>query len=318
MRAAGFQARSDISGPNASVPETFAQLRHDLANATFVNTLGKLAVDDPARLDRLTLSNLRENKRARNSLSSLNSARSCLFGTRQFGSPKLYTDKPGLANRLKTQDQRRKLRLGLVANLAFYNKLNLGDLQTLLHTGNPSGLAAISAHDQLTLPNLRSVAALASPHDLLRVLAPEKAEAIDASLKGIIALTDYVQTLCGHLAVSEALEPAHDVVCRILRSGADFQHALKFDPIHLATAAIAPLCSKPDCDGVLPPRNAVRRPTYTTNRWANAPYTPSRQPYCFAFQESRCWRLQCKYRHACNRCNSTAHGRATCPSTTNN
>ena len=120
MRAAGFQARSDISGPNASVPETFAQLRHDLANATFVNTLGKLAVDDPARLDRLTLSNLRENKRARNSLSSLNSARSCLFGTRQFGSPKLYTDKPGLANRLKTQDQRRKLRLGLVANLDFY------------------------------------------------------------------------------------------------------------------------------------------------------------------------------------------------------
>ena len=64
MRAAGFQARSDISGPNASVPETFAQLRHDLANATFVNTLGKLAVDDPARLDKLTLSNLRENKRA--------------------------------------------------------------------------------------------------------------------------------------------------------------------------------------------------------------------------------------------------------------
>ena len=88
MRAAGFQARSDLSGPNASVPETFAQLRHDLANASFLNTLGKLAVDDPARLDRLTLSNLRENKKARNSLTSLNAARSCLYGSRQFGPQK--------------------------------------------------------------------------------------------------------------------------------------------------------------------------------------------------------------------------------------
>ena len=123
---------------------------------------------------------------------------------------------------MKTQDQRRKLRLGLVANLAFYNKLNMGDLQALLHTGNPSGLAAIPAQAPLTIPTLRSIAALASPHDILRVLAPERAEALDASLKGILALADYVQTLCGHLAANEALEPAHDVVCRILRTGANF------------------------------------------------------------------------------------------------
>ena len=316
MRAAGFQARGDITGPNASVPESFAQLRHDLANATFVKTLGKLAVDDPARLDKLTLSNLRENKRARNSLTSLNSARSCLFGSRQFGPQKLYADKPGLASRLKTQSQRRQVRLGLVANLAFYNKLNMGDLQALFHSGSPSGLASISPGDRLTLPALRSVVALASPFDILRVLAPERAESIDASLKGIIALADYVQTLCGHLAVNQALEPAHDVLCRILRTGANFQHALKHEPIHLATAAIAPLCSQPDVDGTLPTRNNSRRLSTSSNRRGLNSSTSGRPLYCFAFQQNRCWRPQCRFRHACELCDSTAHGRAACPSAT--
>ena len=114
----------------------------------------------------------------------------------------------------------------------------MGDLQALLHTGSPAGLAALSGQTQVTIPYLRSIAALASPHDILRVIAPERASALEASLNNILALADYVQTLCGHLAVNEALEPAHDMVCRVLRSGADFDHAAKYNPVHLATAAI--------------------------------------------------------------------------------
>ena len=327
MRAAGFQARSDISGPNASVPETFAQLRNDLANASFLNTLGKLAVDDPTRVDRLTLSNLRENKRARNSLASLNAARSCLFGNRQFGQQRWYADKPGLAARLKTQDQRRKVRLGLVANLAFYNKLNMGDLQALMHTGNPSGLAALSDQTMLTIPTLRSIAALSSPYDILRLLAPERAAALNASLEEILALADYVQTLCGHLAVNEAVEPAHDVVCRILRSGANFKHALKFNPIDLATAAISPMCTKPDRDAVLPTRRSAapgtgRRFTRGSGTEANSSAPRGGRSsvvrYCFDFQKNRCWRQNCIYRHACDFCDSTSHGRESCTTATAN
>ena len=325
MRLAGFQARSDISGPNASVPESFAQLRNDLANASFLNTLGKLAVDDPTRVDRLTLSNLRENKRARNSLASLNAARSCLFGNRQFGPQKWYADRPGLAARLKTQDQRRKVRLGLVANLAFYNKLNMGDLQALMHTGNPAGLAALSDQSLLTIPTLRSYAALTSPYDILRVLAPERAEALNASLTEIIALADYVQTLCGHLAVNEAVEPAHDVICRILRSGADFQHALNFNPIDLATAAISPMCTKPDRDAVLPARRSATRATGRRLTRRSGPGANTTAPrggrnnttnYCFDFQVNRCWRRNCVFRHACDVCDSSSHGRDDCTTAT--
>ena len=116
-----------MAGPQFSIPETFAQLRGDLTNDNFISAPGRFAVDDPARLDRLALANLRENKRARNSLSALHSTRTCLFGARQLGDQKWYADKPGSAARLKSQAQRRQFRMGLVDNLAYYNKLNLHD-----------------------------------------------------------------------------------------------------------------------------------------------------------------------------------------------
>ena len=128
----GLEAKVDVAGPQFSIPGTFAQLCGDLTNDNFILALGRLSIDDPARLDRLALANLRENKRARNSLSALHSAHICLFGARQLGDRKWYADKPGIAARLKSQAQRRQFRLGVVANLAFYNKLNLYDLHSLM------------------------------------------------------------------------------------------------------------------------------------------------------------------------------------------
>ena len=260
-------------------------------------------MDDPARLDRLTLANLRENRRARNSLSALHAGRTCLFGARQLGDRKWYADKPGIAARLKTQSQRRQFRLGLVANLAFYNKLNLDDLQALLQTGDPSGLASLSCSSRLTIPALRSIATLASPIDILRVISPGKAAALIASARQITALADYVQSVCGHLAASEALEPAHGVICGVLRTGANFEQANLSNPIHLAAAALAPLCHTPDVDGVLGRTPAPRS-------------TSNRRGYCFAYNRGNCTRSPCIFMHACTRCNSTSHGYSSCPSRT--
>ena len=145
------------------------------------------------------MANLRENKHARNDLSALHTARSCLFGSRQLGNRKWFSDKPGIARRLKSQDQRRQFRVGLIANLAFYNKLNLGDLQALMHSGDPSGLATLSNSAALTIPVLRQVAALASSFDILRVLAPDRAAALTDAIRQISDLSDYVQSVCGHL-----------------------------------------------------------------------------------------------------------------------
>ena len=105
IRQIGLEARADSEGQHNAIAESFAQWR--------------FSVDDLARLDRLAIANLQENIRARYSLSALHSARTCLFGARQLGDRKWYADKPGIAARLETQDQRRQFRLGLVANLAF-------------------------------------------------------------------------------------------------------------------------------------------------------------------------------------------------------
>ena len=62
---------------------------------------------------------------------------------------------------------------------------------------------------------------------------------------------DYGQSLCNHLAASEALEPAHAVLGTLLRTGANFKTALLHNPIQLAAQAVAPLCAGADIDGAL-------------------------------------------------------------------
>ena len=87
-----------------------------IPNDNIISTPGSFSDDDPSRLDRLALANLRENKRARHSLSALHSARICLFGARQLEDRKWYADNTGIATRLKLEAQRRQFRLALVAN----------------------------------------------------------------------------------------------------------------------------------------------------------------------------------------------------------
>ena len=132
--------------------------------------------------------------------------------------------------------------MGLVANLTFYNQLNIQDFQTLLFAGDPSGLAAINNTTPMTVSTFRAFARQASPFDILRVLAPEKASETAALLRRIVSLAEYVQSLCGYLAANEELEPIHSVICNLLRTGADFEQALRTNPLHLAAGTIKHLC----------------------------------------------------------------------------
>ena len=81
--------------------------------------------------------------------------------------------------------------MGLVANLAFYNQLNIQDLHSLFTAGDPSGLAAISHDTPITVSTLRALAQQTSIHDIQRVLAPEKAANTAALLQRITALSMY-------------------------------------------------------------------------------------------------------------------------------
>ena len=84
LRRYSLEEKADISGFWSRVPETFAQLKSDLTNHNFLTALGKYAVDDPSKLDRLALAILHENKNARNNLTSLRAAHSCFYGSRSL------------------------------------------------------------------------------------------------------------------------------------------------------------------------------------------------------------------------------------------
>ena len=317
IRRYSLEDQADASGPWSSIPETFEQLRSDLTNQNFLATLGNYAVDDPSKLDRLALANLRENKPSRNNLASLHAARSCLYGSRGLGDKKWFSDKPGIALRLKTQTQRRQFRLGLVANIAFYNRLNLADLTSWLEAGTSLDIAAIRPDTRLSLSQFKELMQRLSPRDLLRWLTPDKADQLSKAVSDISALADYEQSLCNHLAASEALEPAHAVLGTLLRTGGNFKNALTHNPIQLAAQAVAPLCTGADVDGVLL-KPKISTPFQRTKSRAlprmgtPAPYAPG---LCFDFQKGVCFRTACRYKHICASCRSGAHGQLACRST---
>ena len=316
LRQYSLEEKADISGFWSRVPESFAQLKSDLNNHNFLTALGNFAVDDPSKLDRLALANLRENKHARNNLTSLHAARSCLYGSRGLGDKKWFSDKAGIASRLKTQTQRRQFRMGLVANIAFYNRLNLLDLTSWLEAGTSSDLAAVRPDATFTISQIQDLVRRLSPLDVLRLLNPDKAAQLSVAVSAISVLADYEQALCNHLATSEALEPTHAVLGSLLRTGADFKAALLHHPIRLAAQAVAPLCYGTDVDGTLATsgtrQQAGRAKTRTPNR------RPAQYPYgvCYDFQKGACARDNCKYLHRFAACRSTAHGQSACRSTT--
>ena len=67
------------------------------------------------------------------------------------------------------------MRLGLVANFAFYNRLNLPDLTSWLESGTSSNLAAVSPDATFTISQLQDLVRRLSPLDLLRLLNPDMA-----------------------------------------------------------------------------------------------------------------------------------------------
>ena len=204
--------------------------------------------------------------------------------------------------------------MGLAANVALYNRLNLLDLTSWLDSGTSSDLAAVRPDATFTISQFQNLVRRLSPLDILRLIAPDKAARLSEAVSDISVLSDYEQALCNHLATSEALEPTHVVLWTLVRTGANFKAALLHHPIQLATQAVAPLCYGSDVDGTLvaskarlPARGAKPRP-------------PARamQQYpvgvCFDFQKGYCSRLRCKYHHHCAACRSTSHGRSACPS----
>ena len=234
---------------------SFAQLRASYAQDQYINNLGKFNTEDPKRQSRLAFANLRENRAARRDLAALNAARSHFYGEREFGDKNWYSEKTGVARRLRTQTRRRQFRMGLKAGMEFWNQLRIGDLRAALTEGDPAVLRNLPANTKSSVAEFREFFTLTPVVDVLKLFVPHKADAIVRILNGIESLADFNQRLGRHLASHPALEPIHAVLCDMLRSGEDFALASRQTPLGIATQAVQHICSTPDEDATF----AVRR-----------------------------------------------------------
>ena len=140
-------------------------------------------MDDPSKLDRLALANL--HKRASYNIASLHTARYCLYGSWGLGDKKSFTDKHGIASRPKTQTERRQFCLGLLANVAFYNRLNLADLTSWLAVVTSLDIGAGRHETMRSLSQFRNLIKRLSSLDLLRWLAPDRAAKLSEAVSDI-------------------------------------------------------------------------------------------------------------------------------------
>ena len=299
---------------------TFAQLRATYAQDQYINDLSKFNSEDPKRQSRLAFANLRENRAARRDLVALHTARAHAYGERDFGQKNWYTDKTGVAQRLKTQHQRRQFRLGLKANMEFWTQLRVGDLRAALTMGDPEPLRNLPITTTGTIEVFRKFFDTSPAIDVLKLIAPQKADAVVRILNGIELLADFNQRLNCHLASHQALEPIHAVMCDMLRCGEDFTVPTKHAPLGVATQAVRHACSTPDEDACFPDKKKQNKASGAAGRTDGS--RPGRggarrggarlRNCCYSFQTGTCTRSPCPYRHVCDSCGSFTHGRASC------
>ena len=219
--------------------------------------------------------------------------------------------------------------------MEFLNQLRISDLQSALADGDPAILSQIEQGTAATVDGFRELLSLTSPLDILRLFAPTKVEDITNIVDAIDSLADFNQQLGRYLGSHTALEPIHNVVCDILRSGIDFSSISRNKPLSIATQAVMHQCSSPDADATFTKQGTTSQrgsgsstPSTSrrsrTNNNANAArgngaWQQNRQQNrqtCHNFQRDTCTRLNCIYIHQCRKCGSMDHGANACSNTT--
>ena len=207
-------------------------------------------------------------------------------------------------------------------------------MRTTFEGGDAAALSHIRQDEKATVEEFRRKLSLASPRHILKLFAPEKMDAISNILDGVESLADFNQRIGKHLALQPALEPIHNVLCDLLRSGLDFSASTTRCPLNIATEALRHQCTTPDDDAVTfekaTPLGRNKSSQATHNSWnqrrrGGKGYQAARTPAtggarnkikncCFHFQKNGCTRQQCAWRHICDLCGSLDHGSINCTS----
>ena len=249
---------------------------------------------------------LRGDPLARSRIENLHAARAHKYGHAQFGPKFWYRDSLHMATKWKSQDDRRKFRIGLKGLIDFLNQLNIMDLEKLLNSGVSGGFKLLKMPGPVSPETLCEYLKDAPPIKIIEFFNQKKAADILKTLKMVSSLAHFSQSMADYFARDDALEPALSVVCEVLRNDQDVGAVLE-----KRSATFMSLALPYDKHRSVEDRDVSKKTSGSKGSKSRTP--KGRLGYCFHFQKKRgCFSSGCTFIHKCDRCDSTRHGRCDC------
>ena len=240
---------------------------------------------------------------ARARIENLHAARAHKYGHAHFGPKFWYKESINLAQKWKSQDDRRKFRIGLKGLIDFLNQLNMMDLEKFLNKGEVDAFKLLKLPGPVSLENAKDILRSAPPIKIIEFINEEKAAGILKLVKKISSLAHFSQSMAEFFARDDALEPALAVVCEVLRTCPDVGGILE----KRATSFMS-LAQPFDKH-----RSAADRDARSARSVTNVYSRNSRKlGVCWAFQKDKCSDKQCNFRHECQTCGARSHGENRC------
>ena len=169
---------------------------------------------------------------ARSQLENIHAARAHKYGHAQFGQKFWYKESKNLAQKFKSQADRRKFRIGLKGLIDFINQLNILDLEKVFEKGEAEGFKLLKMPTPVPPATFCNYLKKVPPLKLIEFVNQEKAKEIQKIMAKISSLAHFSQSMADYFARDDALEPALAVVCEVLRNTEDVGGVLKNQAAH--------------------------------------------------------------------------------------
>ena len=243
---------------------------------------------------------LKKDPVARSQIENLHAARAFKYGYAQFGSKFWYKETKNIAKKLKSQQDRRKFRMGLKGLVDFINQLNIMDLEKLFDEGEPEGFKLLKLPSPIAPETFCKYLEHVPPLKLIEFVNQEKANKIRKAIKKISSLAHFSQSMTDYLARDDALEPALAVICEVLRDTEDIGGLME-----KKAASFLSLAQPYEKE-----RSAEDHDVTSSKKVSK---TGNKNQACFNFQKGTCYFKDCYYKHVCRYCGSASHGEFKCP-----
>ena len=270
----------------------------------------------PDRKDsQFVYSKLQKNPHLRKSLSSLNTAKSFVYGSRAFGQQSWYKETFNVCRSLHSNAERRKFRFGLKSNIDFLIQLDIQNLKTILADKKfePQNLSPHNYHPQLSDGSFLNTLSKVNHKRYL-----ETCEIIER----IAANLEFTQSLGEYFANDDMLEPALMLIADALRKGPNLLKTLHGGSVASNALIYRNRAAVGDHDAKAVPKKIEPRKKQMNEKYTykNSAFSENKQQlkfkmgYCFRFQYTNaCQNSDCPYNHICHQCDSAEHGYKSCP-----